>query len=289
MTEQQMEGAFAQLVVRADTHKDAGNIAQLVVRADAQDADNIAQLVRQSSSTPDAAEAPSPDAEGAPSGVVIGGVEHVTSGWAEYAANRRAARYTYGGGHPGLQYARRAGGTPQYIYAGDAVASLLEDRYGVTGGGAAATGAGHPLRIAAARLAEALAVEQDRLYARTCDADDDEFSVQPLTATEVREFAADTAAQTNWDDLADMERAIFEAAVARGLKLAPHAYHDPKHRPRSLPARAAPIDDAASVLALEKNVVEHAAEVEQLQTLVAKEMLQLAHQITKSDPGSAKK
>ena len=271
-----MEGAFAQLVVRADAHEDADNIAQLMHQSSAQDADG----------------APNPDAEGAPSGVVIGGVEHVTSGWAEYAANRRAARYTYGGGHPGLLYTRRAGGTPQYIYAGDAVASLLEDRYGgagiVTGGGAAATGAGHPLRIAAARLAAALAAEQDRLVARTCDADDDEFSAQPLTATEVREFAADAAAQTNWDDLADMERAIFEAAVARGLKLPPHAYHDPKHRPRALPARAAPIDDAASVLALEKNVVGHAAEVEQLQTLVAKEMLQLANQIAKGDPGSAK-
>jgi hypothetical protein len=200
---------------------------------------------------------------------VIGGVEYAVGGWASYEVARRRARRDTGGESPGARYARP--GARALLYADEAARSIL---------GGARAGRTTPLQRAATRLADTLAILEDRL----CDPDDEGvwecasprgagLAAPPLTSADLRAFAADPSRGVDPDDLYSLSEACLATAASVGaLPTALPPLAPARGRLPPLPARPVPIDDDDAVLRLEAESEPYASAIEDVQAALARQM-----------------
>ena len=215
----------------------------------------------------------------------VGGVDYAIGGWAEYEIARRRAdwdarRAVRGGGDlDGARPSARYGGRT-YIYADDAVESIMAGSRAVIGGAASGSARkrGSALQRAADRLASSLRRMEDHL----CNPDEDgvwecsargtgprSLTIPALTSADLAAFATDTAAQRDPDAMKALGDDITIVAVSMGSAI-PAAmpslasFHLPP-----LPLRAVPVSDDEAVLRLEAGVAPYVKTIEEMQAALA--------------------
>lgn len=210
----------------------------------------------------------------------VGGVDYAVGGWAEYEIARRRANWdaqkTVTGGDSGERPATHYGGRT-YIYADDAVESIMAGSRAVVGGGRARGGRGSALQRAAERLASTLRRMEDHL----CDPDEDgvwecaalagtpSLTMPALTSADLAAFAADPGAQRDPDAMKALGDDITVVAASTGTAL-PAAMPPlaDVHLP-PLPLRAVLVSDDEAVLRLEAGVAPYVKSIEQMQAALA--------------------
>jgi hypothetical protein len=201
----------------------------------------------------------------------VGGVCHVTGGWGEYEAARRAAEremhgvYGGGGGNLKTYYAGRVA-----IGGKDVAESLLTSR------------PPRALQKAAEHLSKSLGNLEDTL----CDPDDGglwtceglsqlsqqkkpfvSFVIPSLISEDVDSFVAD-GDYTSPDDLYMIADAAASIAANLGVPMGPMPILKGRDVP-PLPARMVSTDDSSAVAKLEAASVPYVSRVEELQAAVA--------------------